>query len=56
MHAALDASRGVNYFVQAASFYGLGYTVESSDRLVLPAYNGPTGLTYAKPPPHKPHK
>ena len=50
MHAALDASRGVNYFVQAASFYGLGYTVESADRLVLPAYNGPTGLTYAKTP------
>jgi uncharacterized protein YlxW (UPF0749 family) len=49
MKSALDASRGVRYFVQAASFYGLGYTVESVDRLDLPAYNGPIGLAYATP-------
>jgi uncharacterized protein YlxW (UPF0749 family) len=49
MKAALDSSRGVKLFVQAASFYGLGYTVGSVDRLDLPAYNGPIGLQYAKP-------
>ena len=33
---------------QAASYYGLGYTVESQDHLGLPAYDGPLALDYAK--------
>lgn len=49
MQKALDASRGVKYFEEAASYYGLGYTVESQDRLTLPAYKGPVGLSYATP-------
>lgn len=49
MQKSLDESRGVTYFKQAAGFYGLGYTVESEDHLKLPAYNGPTGLQYARP-------
>jgi uncharacterized protein YlxW (UPF0749 family) len=48
MQKALDQSRGVALFKQAAGYYGLGYTVESQDHLDLPAYRGPIGLTYAK--------
>ena len=44
----LDASAGVRLFVQAAQYYGLGYTVERSSLLHLPAYRGPVSLTYAK--------
>ena len=48
MSNALDASAGVRLFKQAAQYYGLGYTVEQSSQLHLPAYRGPVGLTYAK--------
>jgi uncharacterized protein YlxW (UPF0749 family) len=48
MHDRLDASPGVKLYTQAAGYYGLGYTVEQNDRLNLPAYTGPIGLTYAK--------
>jgi uncharacterized protein YlxW (UPF0749 family) len=48
MQARLDASPGVRLFEQAASYYGLGYTVEDVDRLDLPAYTGPITLTYAR--------
>jgi uncharacterized protein YlxW (UPF0749 family) len=47
MQEALARSRGVNLFEEAASFYGLGYTVASEDRLDLPAFKGPIGLAYA---------
>jgi uncharacterized protein YlxW (UPF0749 family) len=47
MQKALDSSSGVQTFAQAASYYGLGYTIESSDRLDLPPYTGSTGLVYA---------
>jgi uncharacterized protein YlxW (UPF0749 family) len=47
MAAALDASRGVRMFQQAAEYYGLGYTVESPDDVRVPAYSGPLGLAYA---------
>jgi uncharacterized protein YlxW (UPF0749 family) len=47
MHAALQRSPGVHLFAQAARYYGLGYTVARSGRLVLPAYNGTLGLQYA---------
>ena len=48
MNAALNSSPGVSLFKEAASYYGLGYTVESDDALTLPAYKGPTGLAYAR--------
>ena len=48
MRAALDKSPGVNLFKQAASYYGLGYTVAQSDSLKLPPYSGPISLSYAK--------
>ena len=47
MQARLNASRGVQYFEEAASYYGLGYTVESLDRVDVPAYRGPLTLIYA---------
>lgn len=48
MHSALDRSPGVNLFRQAADYYGLGYTVQQSVSLKLPAYDGPLSLSYAK--------
>jgi uncharacterized protein YlxW (UPF0749 family) len=48
MQKSLDSSQGVKDFEEAASFYGLGYTVEQEDRLELPAYKGPIGLAYAR--------
>lgn len=48
MQRALDRSPGVALFKQAAGYYGLGYTVESQNRLSLPAFHGSIGLTYAK--------
>jgi uncharacterized protein YlxW (UPF0749 family) len=48
MHNALDDSAGVQFFKQAAEYYGLGYTVEQTDSLTLPAYDDPISLSYAK--------
>ena len=48
MHKALDKSAGVQFFKQAAVYYGLGYTVQQTDSLTLPAYDGPISLSYAK--------
>jgi uncharacterized protein YlxW (UPF0749 family) len=48
MHDKLGESPGVALYKEAAGYYGLGYTVESQDRLQLPAFRGPIGLTYAK--------
>ena len=47
MTAALGSSRGVQLFEQAAEYYGLGYTVEVSGDVRVPAYAGPLGLVYA---------
>jgi hypothetical protein len=47
MNASLDASPGVALFRQAASYYGLGYTVASEDDLELPGYSGSIALRYA---------
>ena len=49
MRTHLDASPGVALFKQAAEYYGLGYTVATADRLVLPAYPNIPVLSYAKP-------
>ena len=48
MSAALAASPGVRLFEQAAGYYGLGYTVETADRVDVPAYTGSLGLDYAR--------
>jgi uncharacterized protein YlxW (UPF0749 family) len=48
MQQRLDSSPGVKLFKQAASYYGLGYTVETVGTLDLPAYTGPISLTYAR--------
>ncbi|MGI8761897.1 MAG: DUF881 domain-containing protein [Jatrophihabitantaceae bacterium] len=48
MLSELNASPGVRLFEQAASYYGLGYTVGSVGRLDLPAYSGSIGLAYAR--------
>jgi uncharacterized protein YlxW (UPF0749 family) len=48
MVTALDHSAGVTLFKQAASYFGLGYTVESTGGLTLPAYSGSVNLSYAK--------
>ncbi len=49
MSSALDASPGVALFKQAAGYFGLGYTVDASDDVQVPAYTGAVGLQYAKP-------
>ena len=43
----LDASPGVRLFKEAASYYGLGYTVETTDQLTVPAYTGSVTLNHA---------
>jgi uncharacterized protein YlxW (UPF0749 family) len=47
MTAELDASPGVRQFRQAAGYYGLGYTVEATNGIDVPAYTGTIGLEYA---------
>jgi uncharacterized protein YlxW (UPF0749 family) len=49
MRKALAASRGVAEFVQAAEYFGLGYTVAADPHLHLPAYRGSPALSYAHP-------
>jgi uncharacterized protein YlxW (UPF0749 family) len=52
MERQLDGSPGVKLFVQAAGYFGLGYTVETVDRLDLPPYVGSVGLSFARPASH----
>jgi uncharacterized protein YlxW (UPF0749 family) len=47
MQQQLDVSPGVKTFREAANYFGLGYTVESKDRVDIPAYTGPLTLVYA---------
>jgi len=47
MQDELAASPGVKLFRDAAGYYGLGYTVETTDRLDIPAYRGSLTLNYA---------
>jgi uncharacterized protein YlxW (UPF0749 family) len=48
MRTAMDRSPGVALYRQAASYYGLGYTVVQVAALQLPAYTGSISLSYAK--------
>jgi uncharacterized protein YlxW (UPF0749 family) len=47
MMSALDQSPGVKLFEQAATYYGLGYTVAPAE-VDVPAYTGSIGLRYAR--------
>lgn len=47
MQDRLAASPGVKLFREAASYYGLVYTVDTRSRIDVPAYTGQVGLTYA---------
>jgi uncharacterized protein YlxW (UPF0749 family) len=49
MQDALNASPGVKTYLQAAEYYGLGYTLEPEDDVSVPAYTAPISLSYAKP-------
>jgi uncharacterized protein YlxW (UPF0749 family) len=48
MRDALDASAGVTAYRDWSEAVGLGYSVTDEQGLVLPAYDGPAGLRYAK--------
>jgi uncharacterized protein YlxW (UPF0749 family) len=48
MRMAMDRSPGVALYRQAASYYGLEYTVEQVAAVQLPAYTGSISLSYAK--------
>ncbi|MGI8879175.1 MAG: DUF881 domain-containing protein [Jatrophihabitans sp.] len=50
MRAALDRSYGVSLIRQAVDALGLGFSVDSSDELHLPAFDGTVGLSYATVP------
>jgi uncharacterized protein YlxW (UPF0749 family) len=47
MQHALDASRAVGIYRQAAAAYGLGYRAYQQTDVHLPAYDGSTALQYA---------
>jgi uncharacterized protein YlxW (UPF0749 family) len=49
MSTALNASPGVRLFQQAASYYGLEYSVETTDDVQVPKYQGSLALRYARP-------
>ncbi|MCU1691274.1 MAG: hypothetical protein JWM64_365, partial [Frankiales bacterium] len=44
MRESLDLEPGVQLFLEYRDRYGLGYTVSSAARTVLPAYDGPLEL------------
>lgn len=54
LEASLDADPAVRLYVEDAQRYGMGYTVEHSGRLDLPAYTGSLDTRYAQvaPPPN----
>jgi uncharacterized protein YlxW (UPF0749 family) len=45
---ALEASHNLSQYRKDAQSYGLQYSVNTENRLVIPAYDAPIGLTYAK--------
>jgi len=50
LRAALDASPGVALYKQYVDAFGLGWSVQESDDLELPAYTGSTELQHARVP------
>ena len=49
LNRALDDSRGVQLFRSYVAAYGLGFVVEESGELAMPAYDGALSLTHADP-------
>jgi uncharacterized protein YlxW (UPF0749 family) len=47
MHAALNRSVGLQQYRKDAATFGLGYDLASVDRISVPAYDAPIGLSYA---------
>lgn len=47
---ALSDSPGVELFLQAVDYFDLGYDVNGSDDVSIPAYDGPLGIDVATPP------
>lgn len=48
MQSELNASPGVQLYKQAASYYGLEYSLATADQLSLPAYDQAITLSYAQ--------
>jgi uncharacterized protein YlxW (UPF0749 family) len=48
MQQQLDESPGVKLFRDAAGYYGLGYTVETADRVEVPSYRGSITVEYGR--------
>ncbi len=46
--AALDAAPGVRLFRGYVAAYGLGYAVNRSARIAMPAYSGPVSLVHSR--------
>ncbi len=47
MHDALDRSPGVTLYRKDAASYGLGYHIDDQNKVDVPAYAEPIGLSYA---------
>ncbi|MEO6702960.1 MAG: DUF881 domain-containing protein [Jatrophihabitantaceae bacterium] len=47
MRSALERSAGLRQYRKDASTYGLGYDLSEQDRVNVPAYDAPIGLSYA---------
>jgi uncharacterized protein YlxW (UPF0749 family) len=48
MRAQLDADPGVRAFQDAATAFGLGYSVDASDDIAAPGFTGPVTLEFAQ--------
>ncbi len=51
LRSALDAEPGMAIYRQYVDAYGLQLSVTDEDHLRMPGYDGPVGLTYARPLP-----
>ena len=48
---ALDQSPGVQEYLRAVDYFGVGYSVNDERDVTLPGYDGPLRLSYAEPVP-----
>jgi uncharacterized protein YlxW (UPF0749 family) len=48
MRDALNRSAGLRQYRKDAATYGLGYDLAGQDKITVPAYDAPIGLTYAQ--------
>lgn len=49
LRAALDRNPAIQNYLQYVRAYGLGWSVETPGRVILPGYSGAVDLRYAKP-------